>query len=1347
MMEFDQRERWLLQGKLLKFGKYIKLSKGGSGDSDVLPELEDLDNIITILESRKRLQRAQSGFTVASGNFLPSSTLQQGGKLSLAVCRIAKIFSLSDFQEEIQSIQYTVASNDLPDSVKEKYKSRETLKEIFSISDELSEDIFQTDNYLDDLFKISQEKLTQLNPIPWGTGFLVGGTHLLTNWHIIPNQEIARQSIAQFNYVKDSFENTEVVVEYEFEPETLFVTNPNLDYTLVQLKSGFQKKPAGYQMGWIQLVEKEDTIAPGLIFTRDSNLKSRFEQIFAKLSNQGQIRFERQGYNVFEVQSDNNTYYLIRESQDSIEKRKNLAIQQKWQEIERVFQKITNDIQVILQEIKKEALSNLSLQNQARVIKLIDDFIAPEGMGEPVFIIQHPQGRTQEVVLFENKVLNDGLFKNFLRYTTDADYGSSGSPVFNAQWELVALHHAAIPNYDVKADASKQDYTEDVIAQQGVRICRIIEDLKRKSTGNPKLQSFIEDFVITSEQLQKPPLPSGLKFNGISDYVAIDGTIAFASCAIDYNERIDRELIKAGFNTIKLWNRDGIELRSFVHADIRRIAFSRDEKTIVSVGGNNIKVWDIESGTLIKTLSVPSDWANQEQQSSDAIRLRLAPLDEGTSLDFHPQQINLLAVASGNDIITLWNLQDSELLNLGGKWSEQYPELEKLSGTLVKFSMDGKLLASGNPYNDKVQVWNTEEWVLLDSYSVPAGCRDFCFNPPDFDPNNNLALNSRILVIALEDGRVQICYLDSELPPKLFKAHEKIPVKIAFESEYPFFHTNQNQFISVGGDGDIKVWSKEGDLIRELVLQEFTNIFSSIDLNLNQRTLATLSKANITIWSVDEGFKLNSVIHFKASNFLTNIDSLEPIGADVKFNPNLKSIWKRNLFRKKLNITDYITVEAWFSPDIDGGGTILTLTLGQNTQNEPILFSLNVVPWDENDWYLTTNLDSPQGGVQGGNLENIAVGKFNHIAAVVSCTLSDEVVRVSCSVYINSIITVDGVLGHLPYFNFFPKLKLIGASLNRSNSVSQISDFFKGAISEVRLWNVARSEAEIKETQSQRLPLYYFDSNLIGYWRLEEGQDYKVYDLTGNNTLGLIYGAKWLKASQPPATPLEFSRQFTQPQDVVEISNIELDIESGFTVEAWVQFEFGNCSIISQIESGKAGYSINCQEGKIRLELQDSLSSQKAFLETQESPLLDGIWHHLAFVWEETSQEIKLYVDGKKQVCRLIAGKFQGNSSQAVYQTINLSLKNLPSILKIGEMGSSTSERDSSKISIAEVRIWKTAKTQTEIISNQFRRLTPRDGDWSELVANRRLDSNKLPEPFILDEPIAFPSDESIPII
>jgi endonuclease G len=63
-------------------------------------------------------------------------------------------------------------------------------------------------------------------------------------------------------------------------------------------------------------------------------------------------------------------------------------------------------------------------------------------VGDFVTIIQHPQGGKKQVALRENRIVD--VLEQFLHYETDTEPGSSGSPVFNDQWEIVALHHASV---------------------------------------------------------------------------------------------------------------------------------------------------------------------------------------------------------------------------------------------------------------------------------------------------------------------------------------------------------------------------------------------------------------------------------------------------------------------------------------------------------------------------------------------------------------------------------------------------------------------------------------------------------------------------------------------------------------------------------------------------------------------------------------------------------------------------------------------------------------------------------------------------------------------------------------
>ena len=56
-----------------------------------------------------------------------------------------------------------------------------------------------------------------------------------------------------------------------------------------------------------------------------------------------------------------------------------------------------------------------------------------------VNIIQHPYGLPKQIALYHNIVAFAD--DNRVQYLTDTDRGSSGSPVFDSNWNVVALHH------------------------------------------------------------------------------------------------------------------------------------------------------------------------------------------------------------------------------------------------------------------------------------------------------------------------------------------------------------------------------------------------------------------------------------------------------------------------------------------------------------------------------------------------------------------------------------------------------------------------------------------------------------------------------------------------------------------------------------------------------------------------------------------------------------------------------------------------------------------------------------------------------------------------------------------
>lgn len=89
--------------------------------------------------------------------------------------------------------------------------------------------------------------------------------------------------------------------------------------------------------------------------------------------------------------------------------------------------------------------------------------------GDRVNIIQHPMGGPKQIALYHNIVLYVG--HNRIQYLTDTLPGSSGSPVFDSNWQVVALHHSG--GY-LREPGTKQVYYRN----EGILINAIIDGLE-----------------------------------------------------------------------------------------------------------------------------------------------------------------------------------------------------------------------------------------------------------------------------------------------------------------------------------------------------------------------------------------------------------------------------------------------------------------------------------------------------------------------------------------------------------------------------------------------------------------------------------------------------------------------------------------------------------------------------------------------------------------------------------------------------------------------------------------------------------------------------------------------------
>jgi endonuclease G len=160
-------------------------------------------------------------------------------------------------------------------------------------------------------------------------------------------------------------------------------------------------------------------------------------------------------------------------------------------------------------------------------------------VGQTISIIQYPDGGPKKYGVRDNELLvapaPDELF---LQYTTDTLPGSSGSPAFNKDWEVVALHHSGVP--EVKNGQiltirgtpwtkGMPDSEIHWIANEGVRTSKLCDALisaavepRYRDAWADLIQTFQEDFsVLPAMQTAASPSPDSAVPNAASGPLSI----------------------------------------------------------------------------------------------------------------------------------------------------------------------------------------------------------------------------------------------------------------------------------------------------------------------------------------------------------------------------------------------------------------------------------------------------------------------------------------------------------------------------------------------------------------------------------------------------------------------------------------------------------------------------------------------------------------------------------------------------------------------------------------------------------------------------------------------------------
>lgn len=91
--------------------------------------------------------------------------------------------------------------------------------------------------------------------------------------------------------------------------------------------------------------------------------------------------------------------------------------------------------------------SSEDIDSSALPVLTPDIYFEPQAQRQ-LTTIQHPKGQHKQLAVGDMRLV--GAVESFLHYTVDTEVGSSGSPVMDQGWSVVALHHMGVPKRDAE---------------------------------------------------------------------------------------------------------------------------------------------------------------------------------------------------------------------------------------------------------------------------------------------------------------------------------------------------------------------------------------------------------------------------------------------------------------------------------------------------------------------------------------------------------------------------------------------------------------------------------------------------------------------------------------------------------------------------------------------------------------------------------------------------------------------------------------------------------------------------------------------------------------------------------
>lgn len=195
---------------------------------------------------------------------------------------------------------------------------------------------------------------------------------------------------------------------------------------------------------------------------------------------------------------------------------------------------------------------------------------------------------------------------------------------------------------------------------------------------------------------------------------------------------------------------------------------------------------------------------------------------------------------------------------------------------------------------------------------------------------------------------------------------------------------------------------------------------------------------------------------------------------------------------------------------------------------------------------------------------------------------------------------------------------------------------FNGYIDEVRLWDIARSETEIKANMYREIGT---NANLKAYYKMSDGTGTSLTDNSGNGNTGtLTNGPVWKMSGCFGGSRRALDFDGTDDYIYKNPSSPSLMITGNLTVDCWIKYD----SLNAQNDLVMQGYGNKDGDATQNILYLLYISNNKNLVGFWEygtgtnvvqtssvpAPVNSGEWHHIALVRNSTTKKVKFLVDG-----------------------------------------------------------------------------------------------------------------------